>query len=112
MPVPALWVEQGEETNKRGIDLHFLDEVKPPQRIEELESVESQLSVFASASEQEQQELLASTLKQAEDSKESIQKLQEAYVAGDAGKIEEMLQQESELKSFYKKFIEERNFCM
>jgi len=112
MTVTALSVEQGGESQKLGIDLHFLDEVKPPQRIEELESVEFQLSVFASASEQEQQELLASTLKQAENSKESIQKLQEAYIAGDTGKIEEMLQQESEPKSFYKKLIEDRNLRM
>src|SRR5260370_35511593 len=92
-----------------GINLNFLGEVKPPQRIEELESVESQLSVFASASEQEQQELLASTLKQAEDSKESIRKLQEAYVAGDAGKIEDMWHRESEQKWFYRKLIADRN---
>src|SRR3954452_3001457 len=37
------WKEAGEDPSL-GIDMHFLDESKPPQRIDELESVESQLS--------------------------------------------------------------------
>jgi len=36
------WQQAGEDPSL-GIDMHFLDESKPPQRIDELESMESQL---------------------------------------------------------------------
>src|SRR5260370_36447319 len=82
---------------------------KPPQRIDEMESADFQLSVLSSASEQEQEELLASTLKQAENAKESMQRLNEAYLSGDADKLERILEEDSTPKSFYKRLVEDRN---
>ena len=112
MTVTVLAVEQGGESHELGIDKHFMNEVRPPQRIDELESAEFQLSVLSSASEQEQEELLASTLKQAENAKESMQRLNEAYLSGDADKLERILEEESTPKSFYKRLVEDRNLSM
>ena len=52
---------------------------KPPQRIDELETMESQLAIFAEASEEEQQNMLAAILKQEDKTKEIITRTQAAY---------------------------------
>ncbi len=96
MTVTVLAVEQGGESHELGIDKHFMNEVRPPQQIDELESAEFQLSVLSSASEQEQEELLASTLN----------------LSGDADKLERILEEESTPKSFYKRLVEDRNLSM
>src|SRR6185312_8995679 len=71
--VAMAWQQAGEDP-ALGIDMHFLDESKPPQRIDELESMESQLSIFAEASEQEQQSMLAAILKQGDKTKDIIKR--------------------------------------
>jgi len=112
MTVTVFAVEQSGESHELGIDKHFMNEVRPTQRIDELESADYQMAVLSSGSDDEQQELLASTLKQAENAKESLQKMNEAYLAGDASKIEQMLEEESGPKSFYKRLVEDRNVNM
>jgi uncharacterized protein YbaP (TraB family) len=111
MTITVLAAERDGQDPKLGIDLHFLNEVTPPQRVEELESADFQMSVLSSGSEQEQQELLASTLKQAEKANESTQALKRAYLAGSEGEIEQKME-ESMPKSFYKRLLDDRNVKM
>src|SRR6478752_6952941 len=80
--IAALAWQQAGEDPSLGIDMHFLDESKPPQRIDELETMESQLSIFAEASEEEQQSMLAAILKEGDKVKDLIKRTQAAYVAG------------------------------
>jgi uncharacterized protein YbaP (TraB family) len=112
MTVTVLGMQQAGDDQKLGIDMHFLDEVKPLQRIDELETADFQMSVLSSGTEQEQQEFLAATLKQMANAKESMQKMNQAFVAGDEGKIEQMMEEESEPKSFFKRLVEDRNVDM
>jgi uncharacterized protein YbaP (TraB family) len=103
----------GEEP-ELGIDMHFLNEVKEPQRIEELESADFQMSVLSSASEQEQEEMLAASLKQADKFKDMVQKMQRAYVSGDTESLEKLVKEEDESgpKSLMKKLLDDRNVTM
>ncbi|HZR29035.1 MAG TPA: TraB/GumN family protein [Terriglobales bacterium] len=104
--------QQAGEDFHLGVDEHFLNEVKASQRIDELETANFQLSIFSSATPQEQEELLASSLKQVDNLKDWAQTVQDAYVAGDEGKIEQMLEQQFEPRAFYKRLIEDRNTGM
>jgi Uncharacterized protein conserved in bacteria len=94
--------------------MHFLDESKPPQRIDELESMESQLSIFADATEEEQQSMLASTLKQGDKIKDIIKRTQAAYVAGDPDALQKIMEEQDDVgsKSLEKKLLDDRNVLM
>ena len=107
------WKEAGEDPNL-GIDMHFLNESKEPQRIDELESIESQLALFADATEEEQQALLASTLKQRNKIKDMIKRIQTAYLAGDPEALQKIMDEESDVgtKSLTKKLLDDRNVTM
>src|SRR5437899_5640167 len=73
--IAALAWQQAGEDPSLGIDMHFLNENKPPQRVDELETMESQLSIFATATEAEQQGMLEATLKQGDKNKDMIKRL-------------------------------------
>jgi hypothetical protein len=107
------WQQAGEDPSL-GIDMHFLDESKPPQRIDELESMESQLSIFAEATEEEQQSMLAAILKQGDKTKELIKRTQAAYVAGDPDALQKVMDEQDDLgsKSLEKKLLDDRNVAM
>ena len=96
-----------------GIDRHFLDEVKAPQRIEEFETAEYQISIFASATDEEQLELLSEALKKAPQSQERLKQLQDAYMGGDPEAISKLVrEEETGPKSLMKKLIDDRNVAM
>jgi uncharacterized protein YbaP (TraB family) len=107
------WQQAGEDPSL-GIDMHFLDESKPPQRIDELESMESQLSIFAEASEEEQQSMLAAILKQGDKTKDIIKRTQAAYVAGDPEALQKVMDEQDDVgsKSLEKKLLDDRNVAM
>jgi hypothetical protein len=107
------WQQAGEDPSL-GIDMHFLDESKPPQRIDELESMESQLSIFAEATEEEQQSMLASTLKQGDKIKDLIKRTQAAYMAGDPEALQKLMDEQDDVgsKSLEKKLLDDRNVVM
>jgi len=107
------WQQAGEDPTL-GIDMHFLDESKPPQRIDELETMESQLSIFADATEEEQQSMLASTLKQGDKIKDIIKRTQAAYVAGDPDALQKIMEEQDDVgsKSLEKKLLDDRNVFM
>jgi uncharacterized protein YbaP (TraB family) len=107
------WQQAGEDPSL-GIDMHFLDESKPPQRIDELETIESQFSIFAEATEEEQQSMLVSILKRGGNMKDLITRTQTAYVSGDPGSLEKIMQEQNDVgsKSLEKKFVDDRNVAM
>lgn len=107
------WQKAGEDPNL-GIDMHFLNESKPPQRIDELETMESQLGLFVDATEAEQQGLLESTLKQGDKISEMIKKIQAAYVAGDPDALQKLMDEETDMgsKTLTKKLLDDRNVAM
>ena len=107
------WQQAGEDP-ALGIDMHFLNESKPPQRVDELETMESQLSLFATATEEEQQSMLAAVLKQGDKIKDMIKRLQAAYLSGDPVALQKIMDEESDLgsKSLTKKFLDDRNVAM
>jgi uncharacterized protein YbaP (TraB family) len=107
------WQQAGEDPSL-GIDMHFLNESKPPQRIDELETMESQLSIFAEASEEEQQSMLAAILKQGDKTKDMIQRTQAAYVSGDPDAVKKVMDEQDDMgsKSLEKKLLDDRNVTM
>ena len=94
--------------------MHFLNESKPPQRIDELETMESQLSIFAEASEEEQQSMLASILKKGDKTKDMIKRTQAAYVAGDPDALQKVMDEQDDVgsKNLEKKLLDDRNVIM
>ena len=107
------WQQAGEDPSL-GIDMHFLNESKPPQRIDELETAESQLSLFAGATEEEQQAMLVTILKTGDKTREMIKRMQTAYVSGDPEALQKILDEQSDLgsKSLTKKLLDDRNVVM
>lgn len=107
------WQQAGEDPSL-GIDMHFLDESKPPQRIDELETMESQLSIFAEATEEEQQSMLAAILKEGDKVKDLIKRTQAAYVAGDPDALQKVMDEQDDVgsKSLEKKLLDDRNVAM
>jgi uncharacterized protein YbaP (TraB family) len=111
--VIAAALQEGGSDPKLGIDMHFLDQVKPSQRLEELETADFQMSLFADETEQEQQEMLALSLKQAGKEKEMLDKIQDAYFSADAEQILKLSREEqSGPQSLMKKMIDDRNVTM
>jgi uncharacterized protein YbaP (TraB family) len=107
------WQQAGEDP-ALGIDMHFLDESKPPQRIDELETMESQLSIFAEATEEEQQSMLAAVLKEGDKIKDLIKRTQAAYTSGDPDALQKVMDEQDDLgsKSLQKKVLDDRNAVM
>src|SRR5215472_9279959 len=111
--VIATALKQAGEDPNFGIDMHFLNASKPPQRISELETADFQLSLLASATDQEQQEMLASSLKRADRAEEYLQKMQAAYLSGDSDALLKLMkEQESGPPSLLKKLVDDRNLTM
>jgi uncharacterized protein len=107
------WKEAGEDPNL-GVDMHFLNESKEPQRIDELETMDSQLSLFANATDEEQLALLESTLKQGDKIKDMIKRIQTAYLSGDPDALQKVMEEEADMgtKSLTKKLLDDRNVTM
>jgi uncharacterized protein YbaP (TraB family) len=90
-----------------GIDMHFLGEVKPNQRIDQLESVEFQFKLLGSASDEEQQQFLDSALKTSDE----IDQTERAYVSGDVNALAHEISKQ-EPRSYYQRLLEDRNPAM
>ena len=107
------WQQAGEDPSL-GIDMHFLNESKPPQRIDELETMEFQLSVIANSTEEEQQNMLLTVMKDGDKTKEMIKRLQAAYVSGDPDALQKIMDEETDMgsKSLTKKLLDDRNVTM
>jgi uncharacterized protein YbaP (TraB family) len=107
--VEALALQQAGEDPNLGIDLHFLNEIKQQQKIEQLETADFQMTVLSSGSESEQQEMLADVLKDVGDAKEHIRQMQDALLSGDPATVQQYLQEHNTPKSLYKRLLDDRN---
>jgi hypothetical protein len=107
------WQQAGEDPSL-GIDMHFLNESKPPQRIDELETMEFQLSVIANSTEEEQQNMLLTVMRDGDKTKDMIKRLQAAYVSGDPDALQKIMDEETDMgsKSLTKKLLDDRNVTM
>jgi len=112
--IAALAWQQAGEDPALGIDMHFLNEIKPPQRVDELETLDSQFAIFATATEEEQQQMLESTLKQGDKIKDMIKRIQAAYTSGDPNALQKIMEEVTDMgsKSLTKKLLDDRNVTM
>jgi len=100
--VAALPLQKEGASPEFGVDMHFLNEIKPPQRIDELETADFQLAMLSSGRDEEQMDFFASVLK----TNATWEGLLQAY---SEGKIGAALPNGSEPTSFLKKLVDNRN---
>ena len=112
--IAALAWQQAGEDPALGIDMHFLNEIKPPQRVNELETLESQFAIFATATEEEQEQMLESTLKQGDKIPDMIKRIQAAYISADPNALQKIMEEVTDMgsKSLTKKLLDDRNVTM
>lgn len=98
---------------EHGIDKYFLKKADNRKKIEELESIDDQINLLNSFSDYEQDLFLASTLKDLELLKGEINKILDAWNAGDIKTMESFvsksLHDNPKMRPIYKKLIFERN---
>jgi hypothetical protein len=97
-----------------GIDMHFIGQAeKSNKKIEELETAEFQLNMLAGFDAELQAKALAATLDEMKDLKADVGQIKDAWVAGDAKLLSELLSKSSkkhpELREIEKKVVDERN---
>ena len=104
------WQKQGFDPNF-GLDKHFYDQAKEDNKaVKGLETVNDQISIFESMSAQQQDHLLAETLKDLETEQANLNKMIAAWRVGDAPAVEKIvltdIQKESDL---YQRLLVNRN---
>ena len=104
------WQKQGFDPNF-GLDKHFYDQAKEDNKaVKGLETVNDQISIFESMSAQQQDQLLAETLKDIETEQANLNKMIAAWRIGDAAAVEKIvltdIQKESDL---YQRLLVNRN---
>lgn len=99
-----------------GVDLYFIQGSKPPQRIDELETLESQLSLFGGLSMEQQERFLEQTLDDLGQSSEYLNEMASAWQRGDVPKLEALLidpfAEDEDSATFFHKVFTERNHSM
>jgi uncharacterized protein YbaP (TraB family) len=102
--------------SENGIDKHFEKLAADHKQILNLETADSQLDLFDSFNDQEQDVLLANSLKENDNLGKSTEQLTAAWVQGDARAMEALLTEgmaDSPLKQkFFKSVFEDRNKLM
>ncbi|MEW6068742.1 MAG: TraB/GumN family protein [Nitrospirota bacterium] len=105
-------IEMGYDPNY-GIDMHFLLKAEGKKKISELESLDYQINLFADLSDKEQELFLLYTLKEINLLEQEIDKLVQAWIAGDTKGIEFIMNKDIEedknMEAIYEKFLYERN---
>jgi uncharacterized protein YbaP (TraB family) len=94
-----------------GLDKHFYDQaVAAGKEVQGLETVEFQISRFDDLSMEEQDRMLASTLRELETEKAAVTTLANAWKAGDAATVERIVLQELRKEPrMYERLLVERN---
>jgi uncharacterized protein YbaP (TraB family) len=94
-----------------GLDRHFYDQaVAAGKEVQGLETVEFQISRFDELTMDEQDRMLASTLRELETEKASVTTLANAWKAGDAPTVERIVLQElRKERKMYDRLLVERN---
>jgi uncharacterized protein YbaP (TraB family) len=96
-----------------GVDNYFLSKARGMKKILELESLDEQFQLLSNLSDQDQDLLLALSLKDIQNTAREINKLVQAWKAGQPNGVApimmESLKQEPKLASIYEKLLDERN---
>jgi uncharacterized protein YbaP (TraB family) len=94
-----------------GLDKHFYDQaVAAGKEVQGLETIEFQISRFDEMSAEEQDRMLASTLRELETEKASVTTLADAWKAGDASTVEKIVLQELRKEpGMYQRLLVDRN---
>jgi uncharacterized protein YbaP (TraB family) len=94
-----------------GLDRHFYDRaLADGKQVQGLETIDFQISRFDELSMEEQDRLLASTLRELETEKASVTKLADAWKAGDTLTVERIVLQELRKEPrMYDRFLVDRN---
>lgn len=109
LTIEVITLQKAGEDPTFGIDMHFLKASKEPQRIDELETADFQMNALASGTEQEQEEMLADTLKELANPKEHFQEIKDTYFSGDPDLLQKFMEKHNTPKSFYKRLVDDRN---
>jgi uncharacterized protein YbaP (TraB family) len=82
--------------------------------VNELETLESQFAIFATATEEEQEQMLESTLKQGDKIPDMIKRIQAAYISADPNALQKIMEEVTDMgsKSLTKKLLDDRNVTM
>jgi uncharacterized protein len=104
------WQQAGFDA-ELGLDKHFYDRAKADgKQIQGLETVEFQISRFDDMPMDEQDRMLASTLKELDTEKSSVLKLADAWKAGDAATVERIVLQDLRQEPrMYQRLLVDRN---
>ena len=98
---------------KYGIDNYFLQKAQGTKEIIELESFDSQMEIFRSMPDKEQEIFLIYALKEADDSKKNMDLLLNAWSNGDSSTMEKLIfehsRDDARLFWLYEKLFYERN---
>jgi uncharacterized protein len=102
---------------ERGLDKHFLEEASEAQKpVKGMETADAQLQLFASLPDGLQDQLLLSTLLEAEKPASLVDSTVEAWKAGDLTKIQDLMdrvvREHPELKPLMTKLFDERDAAM
>jgi uncharacterized protein YbaP (TraB family) len=94
-----------------GLDKHFFDQaVAAGKEVQGLETIEFQISRFDELTMEEQDRMLASTLRELETEKAAVTTLANAWKAGDAPTVEKIVLQELRKEpAMYQRLLVERN---
>ena len=94
-----------------GLDRHFYDRARSEQKtIQALETAEFQISRFDELTMQEQDRMLAATVKQLDTQKAAVTRLADAWKAGDAPTIEQLILEDFKQEpQLYVRLLVERN---
>ena len=94
-----------------GLDKHFYDQaVAAGKEVQGLETIEFQISRFDEMTMEEQDRMLASTLRELETEKAAVTTLADAWKAGDAATVEKIVLQELRKEpGMYQRLLVDRN---
>ena len=94
-----------------GLDKHFFDQaVAAGKEVQGLETIEFQISRFDEMTMEEQDRMLASTLRELETEKAAVTTLADAWKAGDAATVEKIVLQELRKEpGMYRRLLVDRN---
>lgn len=117
MTIEVLAIQKLGLDPKLGIDMHFLGLAEKNNiKIEELESADSQLKLLSGFDPDLQLKALTALLDDLKDMKKEIGDLKDAWAAGDAKQVADLLgksaRQHPELKEYQKLIFDDRNVLM
>lgn len=111
-------IRQTELRQDLGIDLYFIQRAADRQRIDELETLESQLSLFGGLALEQQERFLEQTLDDLGQSDVYLEQMASAWRRGDVSRLEALLiepfalQEDPHSANFFHKVFTERNYAM